>query len=972
MANSYCRVPGPPQARPQASDVALLPVLVRAHGRSIVLGTIALAALVAVVLHVQERTGNLSAVHSGSDDSLVLAELHDCNAGWANWFRGWSDGKKEWCCSHAGRGCPEETPGLDPFDCMVGLARWETGWSADKQTWCCTHKGMGCPEATHISLTFVAGNLNFKSLEDQPDHVLTCFEGKIKKETADTAGHGVQTKDIFLEYWGGSGIHSTSDKYLGIVVRQRVAVPSIKDVGAVGESFKSAMFPDFLAQVIRQCDQVGAFSKPPVMVFDITVQLPLYEACTCENGAAATGSRCPKAGGEVCKDCMKGFHLTSTLHCTRNSCRCDGGVPAEGDLCGKHATVQCASCFPGYHLNNLDGTGHCLRNRCTCGDGIPAVGRECNQHKAEICGACAAGFHVNATTKACEATRCKCPWGTPASPADCPEHGAHWCARCTEGFHLTKGYAPKCKMNECICNKKLGEAALGPLCAEHGTEGCASCVTGVHLHRDGTCGPRACECPNGIPAVDKQCTTHKGIICSECNPGFKLQENQCIGDDCKCEHGTPEPNGKCLQEGDSICESCLPGYNLVGKKCVPNKCLCENGRAATGSECPMDGMYSCTRCKDGYRHRLTTITDEAGTQMMAVECVPNLCQCVVDDMVVGAAATHLTTPLCLINGENVCVSCSKGYHRTDANQCERNVCNCTGGTPSTDCDRHGWQNCTECADGGKSSYLSFELPEPRLAAETFIQRFNFSSPEERSAYRNALDSNKGQLPFGIQVCIEHIHTTAHPFDCMAALHNWEKAWSEVKKHYCCATHRIGCVPRASGKELCQDHQYTEEQCRLVGCCEYRVGQCTAIWPDRVCHPEFNIKSWNSRCMQVKRKQNTTLTMSVVVEKCNQKEIYQKLRPNNRHQIHDVLSDCLYVGEPSKRYVGMRVNATACRSDEPDSQRVEYNGTRLQTTDGWCLTALPQENDDEVPVTLARCDPADFYQPWKVSVCTPDE
>lgn len=31
----------------------------------------------------------------------------DCDAGYWNWKKGWSNVKKQWCCSHHNKGCPE-------------------------------------------------------------------------------------------------------------------------------------------------------------------------------------------------------------------------------------------------------------------------------------------------------------------------------------------------------------------------------------------------------------------------------------------------------------------------------------------------------------------------------------------------------------------------------------------------------------------------------------------------------------------------------------------------------------------------------------------------------------------------------------------------------------------------------------------------------------------------------------------------
>jgi len=95
----------------------------------------------------------------------VADQVYDCNTGFANWKVGWSSPKKKWCCHHVGRGC--EFRHDDDFDiqasgwgnspyqnvhgntgatynCNDGFANWRAGWSPEKKDWCCSHTGRGC------------------------------------------------------------------------------------------------------------------------------------------------------------------------------------------------------------------------------------------------------------------------------------------------------------------------------------------------------------------------------------------------------------------------------------------------------------------------------------------------------------------------------------------------------------------------------------------------------------------------------------------------------------------------------------------------------------------------------------------------------------------------------------------------------------------------------------------------------------
>lgn len=111
----------------------------------------------------------------GQQEAAVASanKSYDCVAGYSNWHTGWSLDKKEWCCQHKSRGCPEGQPA--PYDCLTSdsqswaeqkkewccqhhhrgcssamgdtfdcNAGWKPGWSPSKMTWCCQHKQIGC------------------------------------------------------------------------------------------------------------------------------------------------------------------------------------------------------------------------------------------------------------------------------------------------------------------------------------------------------------------------------------------------------------------------------------------------------------------------------------------------------------------------------------------------------------------------------------------------------------------------------------------------------------------------------------------------------------------------------------------------------------------------------------------------------------------------------------------------------------
>ncbi|CAE7437607.1 unnamed protein product [Symbiodinium sp. KB8] len=88
------------------------------------------------------------------------AQHYNCRSGYSNWLFGWSQHKKAWCCSHESRGCPGTWHGSyhlhmhvghhvghavgHIYDCDAGFSNWMQGWSDSKKDWCCSHEQKGC------------------------------------------------------------------------------------------------------------------------------------------------------------------------------------------------------------------------------------------------------------------------------------------------------------------------------------------------------------------------------------------------------------------------------------------------------------------------------------------------------------------------------------------------------------------------------------------------------------------------------------------------------------------------------------------------------------------------------------------------------------------------------------------------------------------------------------------------------------
>ena len=85
---------------------------------------------------------------------------YNCHEGYSNWYFGWSDHKKGWCCTHEHRGCPGTWHGSyhlnmhvmhgighaqgHIYDCAAGFESYMQDWSDSKKDWCCSHEQKGC------------------------------------------------------------------------------------------------------------------------------------------------------------------------------------------------------------------------------------------------------------------------------------------------------------------------------------------------------------------------------------------------------------------------------------------------------------------------------------------------------------------------------------------------------------------------------------------------------------------------------------------------------------------------------------------------------------------------------------------------------------------------------------------------------------------------------------------------------------
>lgn len=285
-------------------------------------------------------------------------------------------------------------------------------------------------------------------------------------------------------------------------------------------------------------------------------------------------------------------------------------------------------------------------------------------------------------------------------------------------------------------------------------------------------------------------------------------------------------------------------------------------------------------CHQGYRLDLSA-TEVNGVTKLQAQCIPNICTCRDGDEEMGEAATAMSTPHCDTDGDNICISCKAGYH-LEAGQCLQNRCRCEGGTPVApeSCLVHGRVNCTSCQGG---FWLANDSTVPL---------------EDGYAYP------KSAFIGHTKICMKDAATTTKPFDCLAALDNWERAWSVAKKHWCCRNERKGCVPKGTGTELCEGHGFDMQQCGMVGCCQFDVAsmQCTSAVQDEICLPNSHITAFNGLCIGVVESADTNMAQ---LQPCRDTRANQYWSLNDVNQIQSPTNLCLEVT------LGLRLLAKPC-------------------------------------------------------------
>ncbi|CAK8999025.1 Sodium-coupled neutral amino acid transporter 2 [Durusdinium trenchii] len=85
--------------------------------------------------------------------SNVGLQSYDCSAEFEQWRNAWSEGKRQWCCRTANRGCAAthsfgDRSSQDLYDCNSNVQTWREAWTPGQKLWCCSVYHRGC-EAPH-------------------------------------------------------------------------------------------------------------------------------------------------------------------------------------------------------------------------------------------------------------------------------------------------------------------------------------------------------------------------------------------------------------------------------------------------------------------------------------------------------------------------------------------------------------------------------------------------------------------------------------------------------------------------------------------------------------------------------------------------------------------------------------------------------------------------------------------------------
>ena len=458
----------------------------------------------------------------------------------------------------------------------------------------------------------------------------------------------------------------------------------------------------------------------------------VQNTCTCTNGDESTGNDCTKEQGHMCGACNDYYHLEtqapdgdgwSAVHCVPNVCTCNNGDEVDSGNCWVDNANECKEdqCDDYYHsecADNADGIRicSCVANVCTCTGGTQATtGSNCWTHENEECQSCNNFYHDDTNADAdgnmiltCPENECICTDGTPVDNSICTTHQAEQCDQCDD-FHHIDGLL--CVDN--VCNCLHGTTVPDATCINHNGD---ECVLGTcdNLYFQVTpadnepCNNTVCVCPLGTPD-QTQCTVNGATVCASCDADHHHVDAafQCVQNVCLCDNGNPKTGTECTDHNTNMCADCNDFYHINGEDCDANVCTCADqsgNNAWTGTphgvgECNVHNANECASC-DSAGYHVPADTYDSANPDASLECEAKVCVCA------NGASFAKADGACDVHGDNQCTDCDEYYHlstyETDTDNCNANVCTCTGGTAAGvgECDDHDTEQCMDCDDFG--------------------------------------------------------------------------------------------------------------------------------------------------------------------------------------------------------------------------------------------------------------------------------
>ena len=141
----------------------------------------------------------------------------------------------------------------------------------------------------------------------------------------------------------------------------------------------------FLANGPQATLYLAQFGDEDWYVNDITVT-------PCNTANAKTYS-----SGCVVSSCNTGWSVSADkAKCVANVCSCQNGIAPSGEKCPIDGVKKCASCNTGWRLNS--GKTECMANHCECLNGVAPSGEKCLSDGAKICVSCDPGFKLDLNT----------------------------------------------------------------------------------------------------------------------------------------------------------------------------------------------------------------------------------------------------------------------------------------------------------------------------------------------------------------------------------------------------------------------------------------------------------------------------------------------------------------------------------------------------------------------------------------------